>query len=429
MSAALRPLGYTWGMDAAQTEVADLRRMVVQLSRLVEISVTLNSTLDRETLLRFIAASAADVLEAEMAVILLVDPNTRALQAVAAAGPTPPPASSADIPQEGSIAGTVLREQRPLILNEVETGQGTLGRTPELSNKTVHSLLAVPVLSRDQAVGVLEVANKRGGAFDEADARTLGIVASQAAVAIHNSRLLQGLQDANCELGRLDKLKGDFIAVASHELRTPLGVILGYAAILREEAGGETSEHAEAVLSSAQRLRALIEDMTHLNLMGAAADNLRLEPADLRAVLESACASVKEMLAASESELEIHLPDDPLVATVDSGRVELALANLLNNAIRFNAPRAHIEADLVHRGREAWFRVRDQGIGLAADELERVFDPFYQVEDHMTRRHEGLGLGLSIVRGIAGAHRGRAWAESRGPGHGTTFTMTIPLDG
>jgi signal transduction histidine kinase len=429
MSAALRPLGYTRGMDAAQTEVADLRRMVVQLSRLVEISVTLNSTLDRETLLRFIAASAADVLEAEMAVILLVDPNTRALQAVAAAGPTPPPASSADIPQEGSIAGTVLREQRPLILNEVETGQGTLGRTPELSNKTVHSLLAVPVLSRDQAVGVLEVANKRGGAFDEADARTLGIVASQAAVAIHNSRLLQGLQDANRELGRLDKLKDDFIAVASHELRTPLGVILGYAAILREEAGGETSEHAEAVLSSAQRLRALIEDMTHLNLMGAAADNLRMEPADLRAVLENACASVKDMLAASKSELEIHLPDDPLVAMVDTERVELALANLLNNAIRFNAPRAHIEAELVHRGREAWFRVRDQGIGLAADELERVFDPFYQVEDHMTRRHEGLGLGLTIVRGIAGAHRGRAWAESRGPGHGTTFTMTIPLDG
>src|SRR5512137_1934968 len=117
-------------MDAAQTEVADLRRMVVQLSRLVEISVTLNSTLDRATLLRFIAASAADVLEAEMAVILLVDPNTRALQAVAAAGLAPPPAASADIPQEGSIAGTVLREQRPLILNEVETGRGSLGRTP-----------------------------------------------------------------------------------------------------------------------------------------------------------------------------------------------------------------------------------------------------------------------------------------------------------
>ena len=402
--------------------------MVVQLSRLVEISVTLNSTLDRETLLRFIAASAADVLEADTAVILLVDPNTRTLQAVASAGAGGGAAPGTTIPQEGSIAGMVLRERRTLILNEVDAARGPLGRTPELSPEAVHSLLAVPVLSRDQAVGVLEVANKRSGAFDEADARTLGIVGSLAAVAIHNSRLLQDLQDANRDLGRLDRLKDDFIAVASHELRTPLGVILGYAAILREEAGGETSEHAEAVLSSAQRLRALIEDMTHLNLLGVAAESLRLESTDLRRVLGSACASVGEMLAAAESEVEIHLPDEPLVARVDSQRVELALSNLLSNAIRFNAPRAHIEAELVHRGREAWFRVRDQGIGLAADQLERVFDPFYQVEDHMTRRHEGLGLGLSIVRGIAEAHHGRAWAESPGPDQGATFTMTIPLD-
>jgi signal transduction histidine kinase len=401
--------------------------MVVQLSRLVEISVTLNSTLDRETLLRFIAASAADVLEAEMAVILLLDPNAHELQAVASAG-VAPVATGMVIPQEGSIAGRVLREQRTLILNEVQAGERPLYRTPELSDRAVHCLLAVPVLSREQAVGVLEVANKRRGAFDQADARTLGIIGSQAAVAIHNARLLHDLQQANRELGRLDRLKSDFIAVASHELRTPLGVILGYAAILRDEAGGANSEHAEAVLSSAQRLRALIEDMTHLNLLGVAADSLWLEPVDLRDLLTRACASVGEMLRTTDSEVAVRMPQEPLVARVDSEHVELALANLLNNAIRFNAPGAHIEAELFRRGAEAWFRVRDRGIGLAAEDLERVFDPFYQVEDHMTRRHEGLGLGLSIVRGIAQAHNGRAWAESTGPGSGATFTLAVPLE-
>jgi signal transduction histidine kinase len=402
--------------------------MVVQLSRLAEISVTLNSTLDRETLLRFIAASAADVLESERAVMLLVDPNTRALQAVASTGAARPSAAAVTIPQEGSIAGTVLRQGRRLILNEVGAGRGALGRAPELEGETVHSLLAVPVLSRNQAVGVLEVANKQAGAFDEADARTLGIVGSLAGVAIHDSRLLQDLQEANRELGRLDKLKSDFIAVASHELRTPLDVIPGYAAILREEVGGQTSEHVEAVLQSAQRLRSLIEDMTHLNLLGVEAESLRLEPVDLRGVLQEACDSMAEMLAVGPSELKVCLPEEPPIASVDSQRVELALSNLLNNAIRFNVPRACVEAGLVRRGREAWFRVRDHGIGLAAGELERVFDPFYQVEDHMTRRHEGLGLGLWIVRGIAEAHRGRAWAESPGSGCGATFTMTIPLD-
>jgi transcriptional regulator with GAF, ATPase, and Fis domain len=155
-------------MDFAQSEAVDLRRMVVQLSRLVEISVTLNSTLDREALLRFIVRSASDVLEAEAAVILLIDPNTRALQAVASAsssapasadasaGDQPRPATGITIPQEGSIAGTVLRERRALILNEVEAGQGALGRTPELARESVRTLLAVPINSRDEAVGVLE---------------------------------------------------------------------------------------------------------------------------------------------------------------------------------------------------------------------------------------------------------------------------------
>ncbi|MBM3122575.1 MAG: GAF domain-containing protein, partial [Chloroflexi bacterium] len=263
-------MGYTRRMAEPRVDHDDLRRMVVQLSRLVEISVTLNATLDRPALLRFIATSAADVLEAESAVILLVDPNTRRLQPVASTGSRPPAEAAGAVPQEGTIAGTVLRERRHVILNQVDASRTPLVRAPELPRPEARSLLAVPIFSRHDAIGVLEVADKRGGAFDESDARTLTIIASQAGVAIHNARLLQDLQEANRDLGRLDKLKSDFIAVASHELRTPLGVILGYAAILREEAGGEGSEHAEAVLSSALRLRALIEDMTHLHLMGVA---------------------------------------------------------------------------------------------------------------------------------------------------------------
>lgn len=422
-----RGMGYTRRMAEPRADADDLRRMIVQLSRLVEISVTLNATLDRPALLRFIATSAADVLQAEAAVILLVDPNTRRLQPVAWNRSRPPAEAAGEVPQEGTIAGTVLRERRHVILNQVDASRSPLVRAPELPRPEARSLLAVPIFSRHDAIGVLEVADKIGGAFDENDARTLAIIASQAGVAIHNARLLQDLQDANRELGRLDKLKSDFIAVASHELRTPLGVILGYAAILREEAGGEGSEHAEAVLSSALHLRALIEDMTHLHLMGVAPESLSLETTDLRAILRRACDAVHEMLVASESQLDLRLPDDPVPARVDVPRLELSLSNLLNNAIRFSGPQAKVGAELVRRGHEAWLRVSDQGIGLAAEDLERVFDPFYQVEDHMTRRHEGMGLGLSIVRAIAEAHGGRAWAGSPGPGKGTTFTLAIPL--
>jgi signal transduction histidine kinase len=105
----------------------------------------------------------------------------------------------------------------------------------------------------------------------------------------------------------------------------------------------------------------------------------------------------------------------------------MAVTNLLNNAMRFTPSGGHIWLSLKPHSGEAWFQVRDTGIGIPADELERIFQPFYQVEDHLRRRHEGMGLGLAIVRGVAQAHKGRAWAESTGEGQGATFTVALPV--
>jgi signal transduction histidine kinase len=105
----------------------------------------------------------------------------------------------------------------------------------------------------------------------------------------------------------------------------------------------------------------------------------------------------------------------------------MALTNLLNNAMRFTPGGGAIELGLERHGHEAWMRVRDNGVGLPAEQLEKVFDQFYQVEHHMTRRHEGMGLGLSIVRAVVRAHNGRVWAESPGVDQGATFTIALPL--
>jgi signal transduction histidine kinase len=105
----------------------------------------------------------------------------------------------------------------------------------------------------------------------------------------------------------------------------------------------------------------------------------------------------------------------------------MALTNLLNNAMRFTQEEGHIGLALSRRGSEGWFRVGDDGVGIPADEIERIFDEFYQVENHLTRRHQGLGLGLSIVKAIAEAHGGRVWAESAGRDQGSVFTIAVPL--
>jgi signal transduction histidine kinase len=415
--------------QALPTEIDELREIVIRLSRMVEVSVTLNSTLDLDRLLQFIIGTAADLVESEAASVMLVDENTHELAFAAATGSDPRELARIPVPLEGSIAGTIVREDRPLIINDVTSDPRHFRQVSEKTGFQVRSLVGVPMRIRDRVLGVLEAVNKRQGAFTESDMQTLSIIASLAAVAIENARLLRALQEAYDELGKLDKLKSDFIAVASHELRTPLGVILGYAAILKEEAAGESSGHAAAVLSSALRMRSLIEDMTNMNLLQVGSAAIQLEMRPLLPVVRSAYDEVLEIIRAKGVRAELRLPESEITVMADASKLGMALTNLLNNAMRFTPSGGSICLEVERHGSEAWVRVRDSGSGIPQADLERIFDQFYQVEDHMTRRHGGMGLGLAIVRAIAKGHGGRVWAESNGEGQGATMTVALPVRG
>lgn len=409
----------------AQAE--ELRQMIIRLARLVEVSVTLNSTLDIRRLLQFIIDTAADLVDSEAASIMLVDENTHDLRFAAATGSDPDELAPIPVPLEGSIAGTIVREDRGLIINQVTGDPRHFRQVGERVRFQTRSLIGVPMRIRDRVTGVLEAVNKRGGDFSENDLQTLSIIASQAAVALHNARLVEALQRAYDELDKLDRMKRDFISIASHELRTPLGLILGYATILREEADPAASVHAEAVLNSALRMRALIEDMTNMNLMQAGSADVSLARHPLQPVIQAAQHEVAELVRAKGQRLTVRMPQEALLAMIDPPKIGRAVANLLNNAMRFTPAEGSLRLELERRAAEAWLRVADDGAGIPPDQLEAIFERFYQVEDHMTRRHGGMGLGLAIVRAIVRAHGGRVWAESEGLGRGATFTIALPL--
>jgi signal transduction histidine kinase len=285
----------------------------------------------------------------------------------------------------------------------------------------------VPMRVRENLIGVLEVLNKRQGRFNDEDLRHITILASQAAVAIENARLVMAIRRANEELEQLNKMKNDFIAIASHELRTPLGVVLGYASFLREEAEGEQAEHAEQVLQSALHLRNLIEDMTNLRYVQIDRAELDMEVVTLRQILAAAHSDVIELAEAKEQVLLLEQPEHPVEIVADPLKLEMALTNVLNNAVKFTPPRGVIVLNAEVRHNEVWIRIQDNGLGLETDKLDRIFDQFYQVEDPMTRRHGGLGLGLTIAQAIVQRHDGRIWAESAGTGLGTTINIALPL--
>ena len=408
--------------------VASLEHKVAVLTRLAETSAALNSTLKVKPLLNLIMQSAVEIVDAEGASVLLWDHKTDDLR-FAATTTGGRALIGKPVPLEGSIAGTVLRENRAVTVENVQQDTRHYSGIDQATEFQTRSLLGVPMRSRDRVIGVLEAVNKRTPPWTNDDLNYLSIIAAQAAVAIEGAQLITALQKANDELSQLDKLKSGFIAIASHELRTPLGIILGYSSFLQETDNDKVRELASKVVNSALQLRRIIEDLTNLRYMEQSSAEISRESTSLDAFIQENLRDILSLVEARRHHLQYTplLPD--VQVSVDRVRLGMALTNILNNALRFTPDNGQITVKAeMHNGREVWITVTDSGIGLTRGQFERIFERFYQVEDHMTRHEGGLGVGLSIARAMVEAHGGRIWATSAGLNSGSTFTISIPLE-
>lgn len=398
------------------------------LARIVEVSRVLNSTTNLDRLLTYIIKEAAELTDTEAASILLLDPQTRQLFIVASSNEISPKMAQTPVPLDNSIAGAVLKADKPLFIPDVSTDPRWNQNVDEVIDFKTREILGVPM--RDvggKPVGVLEAINKRTGAFSDQDVETLAVLADLTGVAVEKARLFQELEQANETLSELDQLKTDFISIASHELRTPLAVILGYVSYLREDAEAETASQLDNVLGAAAHLRNLIQDMLNLRYVDAGQTTLTLTVTDLVELVRDMAIDKDETAAAKRQLVTIELPPTTLPVEVDTDMLELVIGNLLSNAIKFTPEGGKIDIQMEQRGDEAWCCVHDNGIGIAEDDLERVFSRFYQVESPLIRRHGGMGLGLAIARDLIDLNGGRLWVESQGNGDGSTFFVALPL--
>jgi signal transduction histidine kinase len=416
-------------METIEERLRSLERKVNILNRLAEISAVLNSTLELDSLLSYLMDAAASITDSEAASVMLWDENTRELRFAATnTRQSDLNLIGQSVPLEGSLAGTILSNGEILQVDDTASDPRHYSKVGEKVQYETHSLLGVPMTSKERVIGVLEVINKRSLPWTADDRDYLSVLAAQAAVAIEEAQLIEALKRANHELSELDKLKNDFIAIASHELRTPLAVILGYASFLQEESEGKAEEHAAKVLASGLQLRRIIEDLTNLRYLQQNASELSKEAIPLSHIVEDAVQDILGLAQAQNHKVVLELPEDNPTLYVDRIRAVMALTNLLNNAVRFTPDGGQITIHAeAHTDLEAWISVSDNGIGFTEDQNERLFERFYQVEDHMTRKHGGLGIGLSISRAMAEAHGGRVWATSLGPNQGATFTLALPL--
>ena len=278
---------------------------------------------------------------------------------------------------------------------------------------------------KDRTMGVLEAVNKREGGFTESDAAILSVTAAHAAIAINNARLLRATQQALEKVKVTNQIKSNFLSLASHELRTPLGIIIGYATFLQESARGESTEHVNQVLGAASQMRSLLGQMNNLTLLQTDEMEMRPMKITIQDVLHFAIDEIRYFAARRDLRLVFDFQEDPIFVNVDAEKTALAFVNLLNNAIRFSPAETEITIGAVQQEKQVLIWIEDHGIGIPVDKLEKIFEEFYQIEPPNTRHYGGLGIGLTIAKGLIEAQNGRIWAESAGEGQGSTFKVTL----
>lgn len=227
-----------------------------------------------------------------------------------------------------------------------------------------------------------------------------------------------------------DRLKESFISILSHELHTPLTVLKGYMGLLKEMrrspgAARILDESLDDMTASLVQLESLIRELLDYSRLHSGILTLRRRPLDLRQLVGESCAGLEQGARDKGVRFDFDFPRHPVKLRADRDRLAQAIRHLVENAVKFTPGGGWIQVGCRDRGDSVLVRVRDSGEGISQKDLQRIFEPFYQAADHMTRRSGGMGLGLTTARHIVSDHGGEIRASSR-PGEGSEFVIRLP---
>jgi signal transduction histidine kinase/CheY-like chemotaxis protein len=295
-----------------------------------------------------------------------------------------------------------------------------------LNDLNAQAIIATPLKSQKQYLGGLILVRNTDD-FAPSDSEFLTVLASQAGIALENARLFTEIQAAYKELQTLDHIKSEFINIAAHELRTPLAILVGYTTVLEEELEGTQRDYLTNIMRNALRLRSLIDDMLNLQYLESGMAALSQDEVDLSELVQEAIQDMSLMAAEKKLNVKIDIPPDYPELIVDRYKLDLIIVNLLHNAIKFTPEGGQVTFKATANRQRTTISINNTNTLIPPEELTRIFDRFYQVESSLTRQHGGIGLGLSIVRGMVEVCGGNIQVDSQAE-TGTTFTFSLPLD-
>ncbi len=384
-------------------------------------------SLELEPFLQAVIAAASELTDSEVAAILEFDERGKSLRFLAVPPEYLDARRPSPIPMDKSLAGRAIERSQPIRFPDQKQDVDLVpGADLTLTSKT-RSLLAVPLMLPGKVLGVIETFNKKSTPdYTEEDVTILETLAGVAALAIDRDMFKHRMDASLLELAELDRLKTDFIAITSHELRTPLGVILGHATYLRDVLDAEHRPQVDAIIKHATRLKEIVNSVSSMDNHLTGRARVRQEAISIKRVVQEVFDSFKGLAAERKIGLRATLPEDELLAEAEPTKISIALSNLVKNALTFTNEGGHVEIQAEGIPGYVQVSVVDDGIGIPQQDLPRVFDRFFQVERHLTRKHNGMGLGLSVAKVMVELHGGRLWVESV-EGQGSTFSFLLPV--
>ncbi len=419
------------GQDITERQMAveATKRHNEELLALNTIATIIGQATDLETRLQAILTRTLEVLNADGGWVYLLEADETgapALRLGAQAGPwrflTRPPLSLTEAPlAEDALAASAMVQQA------LEAVRAELGADLDPEPWVTEG---AALWAKDRALGVLGLIRGASSPFSDSERQLLSTLGRQVGVMIENARLSEQAAEFGI-LRELDRLRAELVANVSHELRTPLGLItLACTTLLREDVSlsRETQrEFLHDIEEETIRLEKIVDNLLDLSRMQSGRMRLEKHPTEMRQLSEDTLAAMRPQFP--QHQFVSDFPAAPIVAHVDARRIEQVLRNLLGNASKYSAPGTAVTI----RGRRyegtVLMAVSDQGVGIPAHDLEKVFERFYRVQrDRVPGEPEtpGIGLGLAVCRGIVEAHEGHIWAESV-VGAGSTFYFTLPV--
>ncbi len=431
--------GRVSGFVAHVTDITDLKRVEEereQLRRnadeLARVARTLTESLDITEVAERIAESILPLLRAQSSVVRLLQPDG-SLVCVAIAGKWLENFKPGYLLPPGvGLVGRAVAERRALwtpdVLNEPSVVLPDDFRRG-LAGAGHHAVLAVPLQVKGEIIGAISTAHSEIRTFSKAEIDLLQAFGDQAALAMRNVQLFTREQAARAEAEAANRAKDEFLALLAHELRNPLAPIVTAAALIRRPGAtaAAVEKSASIVERQAKNLGRLLDDLLDVSRITRGRIELRQETVSLADAVCKALETMRPLVDERRQTVSLILPPAPLYVEADPMRLEQIVVNVLNNAAKYTPPEGRISVTAYEDGGHAVLRVLDTGMGISAEMLPRIFEPFTQGDQSLAHTSGGLGVGLTLVRRLVELHGGRVWAESEGPGLGSTFTIRLPL--